>query len=174
MATTNPNAATSVAERVRGLREAKAAFQALPTIVRDNLLHATETTVREIARGAQARLASSPSIRTRNLYNAVAWAVTKTNGRGRVGISAGATKVHDIATRRRVTLKGIPAVRGGRQVMDMPSKRAHFIEFGTKHMPAEPFMIPATEAQAQPYLERARRAGAGIERDMATIGLRGL
>ncbi len=178
MATTSrPNSTGALAGRIQGLREAKAAFQALPEIVRDNLLHATETTVREIARGAQARLASSPSIRTRRLYNAVAWSITKTNGRGRVGITTGQTVFSSLATRQRVKVKGfiVSGKAGGASGrIDKPSRRAHFVEFGTKHMPAEPFMIPATEAQQQPYLSRCRAAGKGIERDMAAIGMRGL
>lgn len=145
--------ADSLQTKIRGLREAKAAFQALPDIVRDNMLAAAQTTASEIARGAQARLEASPSIVTRNLYRAVAWKVTKTNGRARVGITNATFAVN------------------GRT--DRPSRRAHFIEFGTRRAPAEPFMIPATEAQKQPYLDRCKRAGKGIERDAATIGSRG-
>jgi HK97 gp10 family phage protein len=168
MATTNPN----LSEHVRGLRDAKAAFQALPQIVRDNLGHATEVTVREIARGAQARLASSPSIVTRNLYNHVGWSYTKTNGRGRAGISAGSTTVSNIAAKRTFKVKGVVMSRGGRTFVDRPSRRAHFVEFGTRNMPAEPFMIPAAHAEKQPYLDRCRAAGKGIEKDTAAIGLR--
>lgn len=170
-----PGNSAAIAGHVQGLREAKAAFQALPQIVRDNLLDATETTAREIARNAQARLLSSPSIQTRNLYNAVAWKVTKTNGRGRVGITSGQTMLSNLATRKRVTVKGIIiAGKGGGASgrVDRPSRRAHFVEFGTRKMPAEPFMIPAAEGQVQPYLQRCRAAGKGIEQDVAAIGMR--
>lgn len=170
MATTNPN----LSGYVQGLREAKAAFQALPQIVREHLGHATETTVREIARGAQARLQASPSIQTRNLYNHVGWSYTKTNGRGRAGIGSGSTTVSSIAAKRTFKVKGIVMSRGGRTFVDRPSRRAHFVEFGTRHMPAEPFMIPAAEAQKQPYLDRARAAGKGIEKDTAAVGMRHL
>lgn len=172
-----PNNQAAIAGHVQGLREAKAAFQALPEIAREHLLGATETTVREIARQAQANLQGSPSIQTRNLYNAVAWKVTKTNGRGRVGITTGQTVFSDLATRRRIHVKGI--LIAGRQGgasgrVDRPSRRAHFIEFGTRHMRAEPFMRPAAEGQVQPYLQRCRAAGSGIERDVAAIGMRTL
>jgi len=167
-----PNSTAGLAGYVKGLREAKAAFQALPQIVRDNLGHATETTVREIARGAQARLQASPSIVTRNLYNHVGWSYTKTNGRGRVGIGSGSTTVSNIAAKRTFKVKGVVMSRGGRTFVDRPSRRAHFIEFGTKNMPAEPFMIPAAQAEKQPYLDRCRVSGKGIETDTAAIGMR--
>lgn len=170
-----PNNQAGIAGHIRGLREAKAAFQKLPEVVRANMLDAVETTVREIARGAQARLQASPSIQTRNLYNAVAWRVTKTNGRGRVGITSGTTTIQIGA--RKVRVKGIiTAGRGGSAStsagakLDRPSRRAHFVEFGTRHHSAEPFMTPAAESQKQPFLVRARAAGKGIERDMATVG----
>lgn len=169
MATTSPNSGD-----VAGLNAAKAAFKALPDIARDRMLAATETTVREIVRNAQARLERSPSIQTRNLFNHVAWSISKATGRGRVGISAGSTTISNIATRTRVRIKGI--VRqdsSGRQTIDKPSRRAHFIEFGTRHMPAEPFMIPAAEGEKANYLDRAKRAGRDIERDMANVGSRG-
>jgi hypothetical protein len=35
-------------------------------------------------------------------------------------------------------------------------------------------MIPATEAQAEPYLQRCRAAGSVIERNTAAIGMRNL
>jgi len=151
MATTS-NAArqAGLKAHITGLKEARAAFQALPDVVRENMLDAVTVTVREIARGAQARLQASPSIDTRALHDAVGWRVTKTNGRGRVGIL------------------NTPAVGDG----ERPSRRAHFIEFGTRKMEAEPFMIPAAEAEKEHFRQRAVKAGKGIERDMAVIGLR--
>lgn len=166
-----PNNQAAIAAHVRGLREAKAAFQALPQIVRERMLSAVETTVREIVRGAQARLQASPSIITRNLYNHVRFTLNKKSGRGRVGIASGETKVSSLALRRTVKIKGIVMQDArGRQRVDKPSRRAHFIEFGTRHHPAEPFMIPAAKSQEQPFLARAKEAGKGIEQDMAAIG----
>jgi hypothetical protein len=158
-----------IARHVKGLREAKAAFNALPAIVRENMLAATETTVREIARGAQARLQSSPSIRTRALYNHVAWKVTKSNGRGRVGIADGVVTVAE-GSQKSLKVRDIIAHRGGRLISVRPVRYAHLVEHGRRGVPAEPFMLPAAEAQKQPYLERCRAAGRGIEKDVATIG----
>lgn len=153
-----------IARHVKGLREAKAAFNALPAIVRENMLDATETTVREIARGAQARLEASPSIQTRALYNHIAWNVTKSNGRGRVGVSAGSTTFTSAG--RKIRIKG--TTTAGRIVN--PARYAHLVEHGSRKMPAEPFMLPSAEAQKQPYLERCKAAGRGIEKDAAAIG----
>lgn len=176
-----PNDAGALAGHVQGLKEAKAVFQALPVVARDAMLGATETTVREIARNAQANLLRSPSVQTRNLHNAVAWRVTKTNGRGRVGITSGSTVIRTASnvrgTMRNVRVKGIitagasGGAAGGR--VDVPARRAHFVEFGTRRMRAEPFMIPAAERERMPALQRYVRAGKVVEQKAADIGLRG-
>jgi HK97 gp10 family phage protein len=174
-----PNNATALGNHVAGLKEAKAAFQALPEIVRERMLEATETTVREIARHAQAKISSSPSIQTRSLYNHIAWRVTKTNGRGRVGISTGSTTF--TIGGKKVRVKGIVvAGRGGSAAKSAgakvirPSRYAHLVEFGSRKMGAEPFMIPAAEAEKQPYLQRCVHAGKAIELDVKAIGGRNL
>jgi HK97 gp10 family phage protein len=131
---------------VRGLNEAQAAFKKLPYIALERLNDAADLTLREIVRNAQAQLAASPSIQTRALYNSVAFKLNRRTGRGRAGVVAS------------------PAAR-----------RAHFIEFGTRFMSAEPFMIPAADSQKQPHLARCKAAaGKPIEKDMAAIGLRNL
>lgn len=165
--------------KIRGLSQAKAAFQALPAIVRERMLEATETTVREIARQAQAKLLSNPSVRTRALHDHIKWQVTKTNGRGRVGVATGTTTIRIGNARRRIKGIVIPgkdgsaATSAGAKVIQ-PTRYAHLVEFGAEHMPAEPFMIPAAEAEVQPFLQRCVRAGKDIEKDTAAIGLRGV
>lgn len=175
-----PNDAGAIANHVRGLREAKAVFQALPEVVRNRLNAATELTVREIARNAKAKVQASPSIRTRTLYDAIAWTMNTKNGRGRVGVSNVTSYANPLpGIRKNVKVKGrLIAGRGGSALTSegarlvRPSRYAHLVEFGARHMPAEPFMIPSAEAQAQPYLERCRDRGRDIERDMANIGAR--
>ena len=171
---------SALAAKIQGMREAKAAFQALPQVTRVALNGATETTVREIVRHAQAHLVASPSIRTRSLLNNVTWTMNVNNGRGRVGVSSGSTSVSTGVTgeltKRKV--KGVilagkgGGAAGGRRVF--PSVYAHFIEFGTRHSKPEPFMITAAESQKQPYLDRCRAAGRKIETDTAAIGSRTL
>lgn len=160
---------SQIETKIRGLREAKAAFQALEPTFREHLADATETTVREVSRAAQNRLASSPSIQTRNLYNAVGYTMNRKNGKGRAGIQNVTTTIK--VAGRRIRVKGI--VREGKTA-DRPARRAHFVEFGTRKMRAEPFMLPAAESQKQPYLSRVMAAGKKAERELAKIGSRGL
>jgi len=161
-----------LAGKIQGLREAKRAFQALPEVTRTAMLSAVEMTAREMARAAQERIARSPSIQTRSLYNAIAWRATKTNGRAKVGVSAGKTTFYNVTTRKRESFKGRIGARGGRQVLIRPDRYAHFVEFGTRKMPAEPFMIPAAEGQKGPFLDRCRAAGRQLEQGMAALGAR--
>jgi hypothetical protein len=180
MATTGrPNNAGAIAVHIQGLREAKAAFQALPHVVREAMLDATETTVREIARTAQARILSSPSVNTRSLYNHIGWKITKTNGRGRVGVSSGETRM--VVNGRKIRVKGIivsgtggSASKAAGAKLIRPSRYAHLIEFGSSRQKAEPFMIPAAAAEREPYLQRCIKAGQAIERNTAAIGMRNL
>ena len=164
-----------LASKIQGLREAKAAFQALPAIVRDAMLVATETTASELARNAKVNILRSPSVQTRTLYNSVVYAVTRTNGRARVGITAGSTRIGAVRVKGTViagtggsTLKS----QGARRMN--PAKYAKFIEFGSRTQPAEPFMIPAAQGQQGPYLDRCRAAGRVIEQNAAAIGGRNL
>jgi hypothetical protein len=130
-----PNNAGAIAGKIQGLREAKAAFQALPEIVRDAMLAATETTVQMIANGAKARILASPSVQTRALYNHITWSVTKTNGRGRVGVASGTTTVSNLSTRTSVKVKGLIQSHVGKDGKTthrivQPSRYARMVEFG--------------------------------------------
>ena len=170
MATYSAAGQAGLAVKIQGLREAKRAFQALPEVTRDAMLSAVEMTARELARNAQAKIASSPSINTRSLYNAIAWRVTKTNGRAKVGVSPTSTTFYNVSTRKRERFKGRIGARGGKQVLIRPDRYAHFIEFGTRKQPAEPFMIPAAEGQKGPFLDRVKAAGRKVERGMGNVG----
>lgn len=169
----------ATAEMIRGMRECRAAFKALPEIAREHFLEAARVTASEIARHAQAKLLSSPSVQTRALHDHVMSKVIKQSGRAIAGVSAGTTTFR--VGKRRIRVKGIiTAGKGGSALksegarIDKPSKRAHFVEFGSRRQPAEPFMIPAAESQEGPYLSRVQAAGRLIERDVANIGMRGL
>jgi hypothetical protein len=176
-----PNDSGAIQAHVRGLREAKAAFQALPVAMRERLLTATETTVREIVRLAKSRLASNPSIRTRSLYNQVGWTLNAKNGRGRAGVGSGSSTIsfaHVGGITKKIKVKGIlvPGRNGGAAGAKLirPSRYAHLVEFGSRSQKAEPFMVPAAKSQEQPYLDRCLRAGKDVERDVAAIGMRTL
>lgn len=172
-----PNNPYAIAGHVQGLREAKAAFQALPEVTRDALNDATFTTVSEIARLAKLRLKMNPSVDTGTLYNAVGFQMNWKSGRGRAGIQNVTTRVSNVAMKRTFKVKGriVSAVsRSGqvRQRIVRPTQYGHLVEFGGRggEMRPEPFMVPSAEAQQAPYLERCQRAGKAIERRMAARG----
>ena len=135
------------------------------------MLAATETTLSEIIRGARARLRASPSIRTRALYNAIGFTLNRKSGRGRAGVLSVTTTF--VSGGKTIRIKGRfnkNADGSWNSKKIQPSRYAAKVEFGTKYMPAEPFMIPAAESQQQPYLARCAAAGRQIEKDVAAIG----
>lgn len=174
-----PNNSAAIAAHVQGLREAKAAFQAMPEAFRDRLFDATFVTCSEIARAAKGHIQTSPSIRTGALLNAIGFTVSQKNGRGKVGVMNVTSSV--FVAGKRIKVKGIvTAGKGGSASTSKgasivrPSQYAHLVEFGTRNMPAEPFMIPAAESQKALYLDRCKRASKDAEKDLAAIGMRHL
>lgn len=174
-----PNNTDAIQAKIQGMRELKAAFQALPEITRDALNVATETTAKEIVRAAKGRIQSSPSIRTRSLLNHIGYSMSPKTGRARVGVSSGSTTM--VIGGKKVKVKGIIKLGRGLSAKTsagatkiVPSKYAKFVEFGTVRMPAEPFMIPSANDQKQPYLSRCQAAGKKIEQGAAAIGSRNL
>lgn len=177
-----PSNAAALGDYVQGMREAKAAFQALPEIVRKKSNDAMETTLSEIVRIAKAKILSSPSIHTRTLYNSIAYSLNKNSNRGKAGVSnmtSTITFAHMGGIARKIKVKGIlvpgkngSALKSQGAKLIKPSRYAHLIEFGTKKFEAEPFMIPAAKSQEQPLLQRMRAAGRDVEKDVAAIGLR--
>lgn len=167
-----PNNAAAIDGHVAGLREAKAQFQRMPEAFQHAMLDATEKTLYAIASRARARLQASPSIQTRNLYNAVGSSLNKNSGRGRVGIQNTTTTIS--VGGRKIRVKGIVTAGAGGSASraagarkDVPARRAHFVEFGTRKMRAEPFMIPSAEAEKDDALARYKAAGKIAERDLA-------
>jgi hypothetical protein len=172
----------SIEGNVAGLRSAKAAFQALPEIVRDAMADATFTTVSEIARIAKQRLSANGSIQTRTLYNALGFTMSMKTGRGRAGIQNVTTRVsNDSSSKRTFKVKGRVVTTVNRSGVAAsrivrPTKYGHLVEFGARggKMRAAPFMLPATENQKAPYLDRCKRAGKVIEQQTSAIGARGI
>ena len=170
-----PNSSSAIAGHIQGLRELKAAFQKLPEITRDRLNDATEVSVQQGARNAQANLQRSPSIDTRALYDHIGWAMNRKAGRGSFGVKKATTTF--VSGGKKIRIKGIVTANANSAkgwTKDQPSRRAHFVEFGTVHMHAEPFMMPAAESIRGVYLARCISAGRDIERDMTAIGARNL
>lgn len=46
-----------------------------------------------------------------------------------------------------------------------------YVEFGTKHMPAQPFFRPAAEAEQAEFIRRMQAIGPAVERDLSGGGL---
>lgn len=153
----------------------------MPEVFRTRLLDmAVEPTLSEIVRHAKGRLQSNPSIESRSLYNALAYTLNRNSGRGRAGISNVTTTIN-IGGGRRVRVKGIVVPgRGGSALTSQgaklvkPSRYGPKVEFGTKHMKREPFMVPAVQSQERPIVDRSRAAGREAEKDLAAIGMRNL
>lgn len=166
-----------MASPIVGLDKLRAVFQKLPEVVRDRLNEATVDTLQQGVRIAQSTLERSPSIQTRTLYNNVGWAMNNKAGRGSFGIKAatftvktqanwGAGEIGGRKIRVRGTVVGNKVIR--------TTRYAHLVEFGSVHMKAEPFMIPAAEKVRGDYLVRCIKAGKDIERDASKIGGRNL
>ena len=136
-------------EAIKGLSQCRRAFKALPDIAKQAYADANEDTAEHIRAGAVRRV----PVRYRFLQNAIVMRMNRKTGVAKVGVTNGASVTPDGKT------------------VD-PSKYAHFQEFGTEHHAAHPFMIPATEEQRGPHLQRSRQAGKTIERDMSAIGSR--
>lgn len=175
-----PNNAGAISAWLDGKREAKAKFAALPPFMQQKRITVNSATAAAIVVGARQRLIASPSIQTRALYDHVNWKLNTKTGEARAGVTSGSTvqrmtvRVGNAAVLKNVRTKGLViAGRGGSALrsqgarFDRPSRRAHLIEFGWSHAEAEPFMIPSTDAQKDPHLQRWRAAGRELERDMA-------
>ena len=142
---------------VSGLREAQAAFKALPDVARDRLSYASEATAFAIAQRARA------TVRRRYgwLAQQIGSMVNRRTGTARAGIAVG--------TFSRAGTGGSALTAHG-AISGRPTKYGHLVEFGhggPHAAPAYPFMIPAAEAERGPYLRRCKDAGAAIERDLS-------
>lgn len=145
-------------EAVRGLKEARAAFKALPAHVRDAAFDATEQTGRVVMSGAKSRLKQGHGYRTGALQRAIGMSRSPKSGFVKVGLQRGAVVV---------------TLPGGRQVRHRPSAIGHLVEFGhggPHAARAYPFMIPAAEAERTNYAMRMKRAMKTVEGEMAARG----
>lgn len=176
-----PNNPAAIAAHVQGLREAKAAFQALPEIVRTRMNEAIHITASEIVRVAKAKILASPSVQTRSLYDSIAYTLSPTNGRAKAGVADVTTKISNSVMggigRSTMTVRGIlirgrngSALKSQGARFIKPTRYAHLVEYGTRHSLSEPFMVPAKEQEKPHHIERCARAGRAIETDMAKVG----
>lgn len=77
--------------------------------------------------------------------------------RARVPVDTGALKK---------SLRSTMDKRRGAAKVTARAPHAHLVEFGTVHMDAHPFMLPAAEAERDNFVRRATEAGRRIEQEM--------
>ena len=136
---------------ISGMIAARKAFQALPEATREALLSATEITAERVQFAAKQRVRRRYGF----LAKHIAKSFSKRSGFAKVGVERASE----------TTPQGA--------VVD-PSRYAHLVEFGGVRLQAYPFMIPAAEQEKGPFLDRYKRAGKTIERNVANIGMRNL
>lgn len=118
---------------------------------------ATNAGAQVIKKRAIRHIETSPSVETGSLRDAV---VVK---RATKAETAPLTSVHLVAVRQRQT--------GRKTKTKQPTApHAHFVEFGTVHMPAEPFMRPAFDEGKEDALNAiTEKLADGIEKVAGTL-----
>lgn len=135
----------------------KRAFRQAPDTFKQQCNEATEATVYAVERRAQQNVPAD----TGTLRQHIASSFSKRTGFGKVGIKPGRVA---IAGRG-----GSALTRHGARVLE-PKKYAHFVEFGTSNMAAQPFMLPAAEGERSAYAQRLKNAGRAAERELSGLG----
>jgi HK97 gp10 family phage protein len=147
--------ADSVTFEVKGLRELGLAMNKLE---RDMSLkiswNATGAAARVVKTRAQRNIQSSPSVRTGLLLKSVIIKRMPASERG------------DLTAEHIVTVRG-RGKRSRKGILTQGAPYAHMVEFGTIHMPAEPFLRPALENAQSEAVAAMKRA---LERGIAGAG----
>jgi HK97 gp10 family phage protein len=140
---------------VKGLRELG---EALKKLDRDMALklswQSTGAAARVVKKRAQRNIQSSPSLRTGVLLKSV---IIKRLPKGE---REQLTAAHIVTVRGR-------GKRNRKGVFTRGAPYAHMVEFGTIHMPAEPFLRPALENGQREAVEAMKRS---LERGIARSG----
>jgi len=135
----------SVTFEVKGLRELGEAMRQLDADVALKLSwQATGAAAQVVKKRAQQKIETSPSVDTGNLRRSV---IVKRMPKGERG---------DLTAEHIVTVRG-RGKRTRKGNLQAGAPYAHFVEFGTVHMPAEPFLRPALEGGVREAVEAMRR-----------------
>lgn len=130
--------ATSVTVRVDGLRQLGEAMRKLEKgVALRTARAATAAGAKVIKKAAVSNIEKSPSIETGSLRDSV---IVKRLGKGESDL----TSEHIVTVRGRGKVAKKGKNKGQRQTQ---APHAHFVEFGTVNMPAEPFLGPAFTQQ---------------------------
>lgn len=143
---------------IQGLPQMRAAFKRAPEVLKAQLNNATEATVKAVKLSAQQRV----PVDTGTLRDHIEGRFSRQTGFGRVGIGDGRVAIGG---------RGGSALRSAGARLLEARKYAHFVEFGTSRVTAQPFMLPAAESQRIHYAARLRVAGAQAERQLAVSRL---
>lgn len=146
-----------MANHVKGIIAARKAFQAVEPVMRAKLAEATERTVYAVER----RAVQNVPTHTGTLRQHIGSTFSKRSGFGKVGIRPGRVVIAGTG--------GSAFTKHGARVLE-PRKYAHFVEFGTSDIQAQPFMLPAAQAERVAYAQRLKASGAEAERDLSRIG----
>jgi HK97 gp10 family phage protein len=120
--------------------------------------------------GLQRALKTAPDLVQLGASDAVqktSFAVAQ-RARALVPVRTGDLKNHIGSASRKTS--GRVGVEGGTGKTD-PATYWRYVEFGTRYMPARPFFRPAADAETNDYIERLRRVGRDLERDLSSSSL---
>lgn len=134
--------ATTTRTRVDGLRELGQNMVELGVDIVKASRASTYAGAKLVKDAAKRNVEASPSVDEGDLLRAV---IVKREGRTNL------TSEHLVTVRGR----GKPYNKKGQRVARAP--HAHFVEFGTVNMPAEPFLRPALERNQDAAIERMKR-----------------
>jgi HK97 gp10 family phage protein len=129
--------------QVSGLRELEQRMKKLASDVAIKAARsATAAAAAVVKKAAQDNIRKSPSIQTGSLLASV---IVKRLGKSETNL----TSEHIVTVRGRG--KKRPYTAKGKRIETAP--HAHFVEFGTVNMPAEPFLRPAIEQNVQKAID---------------------
>jgi len=142
-------------------------------VARNVTTNAMRAGAQVVKKAAVAKLRSNPSVDTGTLAKAVAIKTapkfrkaTPTSSKYSRNIEDGTLVQVGIA---RIAVTAVP--KGAKKpVKKSPNRYAHFVEFGTEHMPAEPFMRPAVDSSGGAAVTAIIQAAArGLARETAKL-----
>ncbi len=150
--------------KVEGAAQIEAFLRQLPEKVAKKVTTAAlRTGGTVVAKAARAKLRANPSVDTAMLVTHIGVSTKKRPTKGSAEVSVGIRKGKALL------------VRKGKKKAQLvnPARYAHFIEFGTEHSKAEPFMRPALDTSGSAAVAKVIESAAkGINRETARLASR--
>lgn len=142
---------------LRGAKELEALLKQMPERVAKNVtVNGLRAGARIIAKQARANVRANPSIDSRLLEKNITSRARRRSKQGSAVVAVGVARVTAMIVRK-----------GEKNATKAtPSRYAHFTEFGTKTMPAEPWLRPALDDKAVEAIAKIGEfMGRGVERE---------